>query len=312
MTQSVSSVPAGAGRYAPSPSGDLHFGNLRTAVIAWLVARATGRRFLMRIEDIDSQRSSDQSAARQLDDLALLGLDWDEPVVTQSDRFDAYSQALKKLSAAGLVYECYCSRKDIREASGAPHVIPGCYPGTCRDLDEQTRENKRRERAANNCVPALRLRAGMDSMTVHDMFCGDYTGEIDDMVLRRGGQAPDWAYNLAVVVDDGFQGVDQVVRGDDLLSSAPRQAYLAKLLGIEPPTYGHVPLVVNSQGVRLAKRDGAVTLTQMLETMTIGQVREKIAASLGHPGIDDLDKLADEFELSDVGSQPVLWDDNRL
>ena len=218
-----------AGRYAPSPSGDLHLGNLRTALLAWLYARSSGRRFLVRVEDIDTQRSSRESARRQLEDLATLGLDWDGEVICQQDRYAAYEEALAQLPT----YECYCSRKDIREASRAPHAIPGQYPGTCRNLTEDQRAAKRAELAAQNRQPALRLLADVPTFTIHDALHGTYTGDVDDFILRRGGQDTGWAYNLAVVVDDAFQGIDQVVRGDDLLSSAPRQAYLASLLGIE-------------------------------------------------------------------------------
>lgn len=257
----------GAGRYAPSPSGDLHFGNLRTAVLAWLFARSTGRQFLMRVEDIDTQRSSLESAQRQLGDLAALGLDWDGEVVYQSQRFPRYDAVIADLADRGLVYECYCSRKDIQRASSAPHAAPGSYPGTCRDLTQTQREARRAELQEQGRVPALRLRASVTSWPVTDYYVGEYTGDVDDFILRRGGnanQGQDYAYNLAVVVDDADYGVDQVVRGDDLLSSAPRQAYLADLLGFKPPEFVHVPLVLNADGQRLAKRDGAVTLREML------------------------------------------------
>ena len=291
-----------AGRYAPSPSGDLHFGNLRTALLAWLYARHSGRRFVLRIEDIDTQRSSQESAQRQVEDLATLGLDWDE-VMVQSQRFGAYEDALARLPH----YECYCSRKDIQEASRAPHAIPGQYPGTCRELDDAARAARRAELAAQGRVPALRLRAQVSEWTVHDLLYGDYTGEVDDFILRRGGHPPvDWAYNLAVVVDDAAQGVDQVVRGDDLLSSAPRQAYLAHLLGVPVPEYVHVPLVLNQEGKRLSKRDGAVTLRQMLETRTASQVVAALGATLGLAGAST-SELLEQFEPDAVGTDPVVW-----
>lgn len=199
----------------------------------------------------------------------------------QQECWSEYEKALEALRARGLVYECYCSRKDIAEAVRAPHAAPGAYPGTCRDLGESERAAKRAELAARGRVPALRLRAGVDEWEVRERFAvggGVYRGAVDDMVLRRGGNAPkgagagvgagapdgqvnrDYAYNLAVVVDDVLAGVGQVVRGDDLLSSAPRQAYLAHLLGLPPVEYVHVPLVLGPDGKRLAKRDGAVTL----------------------------------------------------
>ena len=296
-----------AGRYAPSPSGDLHFGNLRTGLIAWLFARTTGRRFLLRVEDIDTQRSTIDSAHRQIDDLLTLGLTFDGDILYQSDRFPAYQRALDMLSSRGLVYECYCSRKDIQDSPRAPHAPAGAYPGTCRDLTEGEREVRREALAAEGRTPALRLRADVAEFTIHDRYHGAYTTEVDDFVLRRGGQDPDWAYNLAVVVDDGFQGIDQVVRGDDLLPSTPRQAYLATLLGIELPEYVHVPLVVNERGQRLAKRDGAVTLREMLLEEPVFKVVEKLAGSLGYPGVNTLHRLLEVFDPEDLPREPLVW-----
>lgn len=273
--------PVGVGRFAPSPSGDLHLGNLRTALLAWAWARLTGRAFLVRIEDIDRVRSG--SAERQLADLRAMGIDWDGEVLVQSERAEAHEAALEGLRARGLVFECYCSRRDIREAGSAPHVPPGHYPGTCLDLDEAARERRRAELAAEHRSPALRLRAPARTWTVHDELHGEYTGPVDHFVVRRADGAP--AYNLAVVVDDGFQGVDQVVRGDDLLSQAPAQAALASLLGIEAPTYVHVPLALSPSGARLAKRDGAVTLAELAGLgWSTGDVLEYIGASLGVAG----------------------------
>ena len=300
----------GAGRYAPSPSGDLHFGNLRTAVLAWLFARSTGRQFLMRVEDIDSQRSSLESAQRQLGDLAALGLDWDGEVVYQSQRFPRYDAVIADLADRGLVYECYCSRKDIQRASSAPHAAPGSYPGTCRDLTQTQREARRAELQEQGRVPALRLRASVTSWPVTDYYVGEYTGDVDDFILRRGGnanQGQDYAYNLAVVVDDADYGVDQVVRGDDLLSSAPRQAYLADLLGFKPPEFVHVPLVLNADGQRLAKRDGAVTLREMLETRTVADVVAAIADSLGLPGASALPEILERFDPRALPCEPYVW-----
>lgn len=246
--------PTGAGRYAPSPSGDLHLGNLRTALFAWLFARSTQRAFIMRVEDLD--RVQKGAAQRQLDDLASLGIDWDGEVIWQSERIKDHTAAVDSLRAKGLVYECYCTRKEIQQAASAPHAAPGAYPGTCRNLSDRERAERRQHRP-----PALRLAAETQEFTVHDFYAGHYTGRVDDFVLVRNDGKP--AYNLAAVVDDAFSGVDQVVRGDDLLSSAPRQAYLAQLLGLQIPTYAHVPLALNSEGKRLAKRDGAVTLAQL-------------------------------------------------
>ncbi len=291
-----------AGRYAPSPSGDLHFGNLRTALLAWLFARSSGRDFHMRVEDIDTQRSSAESAQRQLEDLALIGLDWDS-LTYQHERFALYEQALAKLDT----YECYCSRKDIQHAASAPHAIPGHYPGTCRDLSDAQREQRRAELAQQGRVPAIRLRADRSTQPFDDYFLGHIEGEVDDMILRRGGQQPDWAYNLAVVVDDGAQGIDQVVRGDDLVSSAGRQAYLATLLGIAVPEYVHVPLVLNQEGKRLAKRDGAVTLRQMMEQgATTEDVVHELGASLNLEG-RSAGELLEQFKPDQVPRQPYRW-----
>jgi glutamyl-tRNA synthetase len=281
-----------AGRFAPSPSGDLHVGNLRTALLAWLCARQSGRDFLLRVEDLDRVREGAEQ--RQLDDLAALGLDWDGPVVRQSERARLYDAALASLAGRGLVFECFCTRREIHDAPSAPHGPPGSYPGTCRDLTETEREVRRRERPA-----ALRLRAGVATFTIEDSLHGTYEGPVDDLVLRRGDGAI--AYNLAVVVDDAHQGIDQVVRGDDLLSSAPRQAYLATLLAATPPTYVHVPLALNAAGHRLAKRDGAVTLRD-LGPATFGI----IAASLRLTGATPADLVAD-FDVTRIPRAPWVF-----
>ena len=260
----------GAGRFAPSPSADLHIGNLRTAVLAWLFARSTGRRFLVRVEDLDDRTSNDV-ADRQLAALAAIGLTWDAPPEYQSAHAQRYAAVVADLDARGLVFECFCSRRDILAAPRAPHAPEGAYPGTCRLLTDE----QRAERAAAGRPPALRLRSAVDSATVTDVLHGPYTGVVDDFVLRRGDGV--YAYNLAVVVDDAAQGIDQVVRGDDLLPSSPRQAYLATLLGHRPPVYAHVPLALNAEGKRLAKRDGAVTLADLGVERTL----HLIATSLG-------------------------------
>ena len=269
-----------SGRFAPTPSGDLHLGNLRTALLAWLFARSTDRRFTLRVEDIDPQRSRPDRIAGQLADLRALGLDWDGVVVRQSQRIDRYRAAIAALDERGLVYECFCTRRDIQQAASAPHAAPGAYPGTCRDLSPRQRQVRRRSRPH----PALRLRVedGSRTVRVRDALCGEYVGHVDDFVLQRGDGVP--AYNLAVVVDDLAAGVDQVVRGDDLLSSAPRQAYLTELLGGSVPQYAHVPLVLGPSGARLAKRDGAVTLSLLAAAgWPPARVRREITASLGLP-----------------------------
>ncbi|WP_099022619.1 tRNA glutamyl-Q(34) synthetase GluQRS [Mycolicibacterium palauense] len=286
---------APAGRFAPSPSADLHIGNLRTALLAWLFARSSGRRFLIRVEDLDD-RTSGETAARQIADLAAIGIASDDPPEYQTAHTERYTRVIDALSGRGLTYECYCSRKDIRSAPRAPHAPEGAYPGTCRNLTAE----QRAERRASGRPPALRLRSEVTEYAVRDLLHGTYTGVVDDLVLRRGDGVP--AYNLAVVVDDAAQGIDQVVRGDDLLSSSPRQAYLGSLLGYPQPVYAHVPLVLNAEGKRLAKRDGAVTLAEIGVTETL----HRIAGSLGFTAEDPQQMLA-EFDPARLPRQPWIY-----
>ncbi len=294
----------GAGRFAPSPSGDLHVGNLRTAMLAWLFARASGRRFLLRFEDLD--RVAAGAADRQLRDLAALGLDWDGEVLRQSDRSHAYQAAIEQLERSGLVYECFCTRQEIQRAASAPHGPDGAYPGTCRNLSPA----QVRARRNSGRPPALRLRAAVEQWTVHDQLHGDHTGPVDDVVLRRGDGV--FAYNLAVVVDDAAQGIDQVVRGDDLLSSAPRQAYLAHTLGLAPPGYAHVPLALNTSGARLAKRDGAVTLADLrVLGFSSADVVTLIAGSISaiRPGRSvTVTEILDRFDPTEISGDPWVFD----
>lgn len=264
------------GRFAPSPTGDLHLGNLRTALAAWLFARSAGSAFLVRMEDLDRVQASADHERSQLADLAALGIDWDGEVVRQSERFDRYEAAIAQLDAAGLTYPCSCTRREIREAASAPHGDPvpdGAYPGTCRDLTAE----ERRAQAVSGRPLALRLRGPGTTVTVHDELLGAVAAVVDDVVLRRNDGVP--AYNLAVVVDDAAQGVEQVVRADDLASSAPRQRHLADLLGLPPVTYAHVPLVLGPTGRRLAKRDGAVTLA---DQRALGRSPADVCGLLAH------------------------------
>jgi len=291
----VTRPASGAGRFAPSPSADLHIGNLRTAVLAWLFARSTGRRFLIRVEDLDD-RTHDHVARRQLADLAAIGVTWDTEPQWQSAHPARYDQAIDHLVERGLVYECYCSRRDILTAPRAPHAPQGAYPGTCRNLDAAHRAARR----ADGRPPALRLRADTAEYTVTDLVHGSCTGVVDDLVLRRGDGVP--AYNLAVVVDDAAASIDQVVRGDDLLSSSPRQAYLGSLLGYAQPVYAHVPLVLNAEGKRLAKRDGAVTLAELGP----GRAFAAITESLGWPSTDMAELLA-QFDPGELPREPWIY-----
>jgi glutamyl-tRNA synthetase len=287
-----------AGRFAPSPSGELHVGNLRTAILAWLFARSTGRRFLLRVEDLDRARAGAEAA--QLRDLAAVGVTWDGAVVRQTDREPLYTAAIGQLAAAGLTYECFCTRREIQEAPSAPHAPQGAYPGTCRGLSTAELEFKRSTRPA-----AIRLRSSVAEWTVEDVLHGTFTGVVDDFVLRRNDGVT--AYNLAVVVDDAEQGIDQVVRGDDLLPSTPRQAYLASVLNMPIPEYAHVPLVVNADGARLAKRDGAVTLDDLAAVgLPAKAVRRTILESLGLPTAS-LEAALAAFSPAGLPRGPWVW-----
>jgi glutamyl-tRNA synthetase len=257
------------GRYAPSPTGRLHLGNLRTALLAWLIARAPGSGFLLRIEDLDRGRVRPEHEAGQLADLRAIGIDWDGEPVRQSARGELYEQALGRLDT----YPCFCTRTEIREAASAPHGAAGAYPGTCRALTAPQRAERERE----GRPPALRVRAHAARVTVIDRLAGEVAGVVDDFVVRRNDGA--FAYNLAVVVDDAEQGIEEVVRGADLLDSTPRQVWLAGALGVPAPAHAHVPLVLGPDGARLAKRHGAVTLADRPESPA--QVRGLLAASVG-------------------------------
>lgn len=228
------------------------------------------------MEDLDRERALLGADARQIADLASLGLDWDGPIIYQSTRIEVYDAAIERLSALGLTYDCFCTRREIREASSAPQGPgEGKYLGKCRELSAaglaQFVKDGRR--------PAVRLRAEPTLITLDDAFHPGYQGTPDDVVLRRNDGWP--SYNLAVVVDDAQQQVDQVVRGDDLLGATPSQVHLAQLLGLPRPTYVHVPLARNLAGERLAKRDGAVTLADLASAgVRPDQVLGRLAASL--------------------------------
>lgn len=304
----VAAAPASpAGRFAPSPTGELHLGNLRTALVAWVSARASGGRFVVRMEDLDRVTSSREHERSQLADLAALGLDWDGEVVRQSDRFHLYEAAIADLTSRGLTYPCYCTRREIREAAHAPHGLhaDGAYPGTCRQLSA----SERARREAQGRRPALRLRADGVSVLVRDRLAGEHHGVVDDVVLRRNDGVP--AYNLAVVVDDAAQGVTEVVRGDDLWPSTPRQVHLQHLLGLPTPAYLHVPLVLGLDGERLAKRHGAVTLRALAAAgIGIDEVRSLLAASLGwcEPGEPvSMADLVARFDPDRLPRQPWRW-----
>lgn len=296
-----------AGRYAPSPSGPLHLGNLRTALIAWLAARSRGAPFALRMEDLDRERSRPEHERSQLADLAALGLDWDGPVMRQSERLDEHRAAFERLRAAGRAYPCWCTRADIREAASAPHAGPGArgYPGTCRDLSAEQRRRRARETGRE---PAWRLDGRAERVSFGDLLHGPREGVVEDVVVWRADDAP--AYNLAVVVDDDAQSVAEVVRGDDLIDSTPAQILIADLLALRRPAHMHVPLVLGADGRRLAKRDGAITLDQRLAAgETIPQILAWMARSAGLAAAGEpatLDELLAGFDPRRLAREPVM------
>jgi glutamyl-tRNA synthetase len=296
------------GRFAPSPTGPLHVGNLRTALAAWCHARALGGSFLLRFEDLDRVTASQDHERTQAADLAAIGLDWDEAPVRQSERFDRYTEAEQRLRATGAVYPCFCTRREIAEASEAPHAAPDRYPGTCRGL--ATRQVAQRQQSGRS--PAWRWRASPSPVAANDLLHGEVSGVPDDVVLRRNDGVP--AYNLAVVVDDAAQGITDVVRGDDLLAITPSQVALGDALGLPRMRYLHVPLVVGSDGRRLAKRHGAITLADLTTAGDDAEhTRLALAASLG---IDVADRpgaaaLASRFDIASVPLGVFTWQDRH-
>lgn len=301
------------GRFAPSPTGALHLGNLRTALLAWLFARSQGARFLLRIEDLDPQRSRIEYERGQLRDLHDVGVDWDGEPVRQSARTDLYRGALSELQAQGRVYPCWCSRAEVRAATEAPHgpLPEGAYPGTCRRLTAA--ERARRERDAPR-PPALRLDADGETVSFTDRVRGPSSGVVDDFVLWRGDGTA--AYNLAVVVDDANQSIAEVVRGDDLIDSTPRQLLLARLLGLSAPTHAHVPLVLGPDGARLAKRHGAVTMAQLEERgVSRADARAWMARSLGLAEAGEhlaASQFVERFDPTRLPADPCVFDLDRL
>lgn len=304
------------GRFAPSPTGELHVGNLRTALLAWLSATAAGDEMLVRVEDLDPVTASREHEDRQLLDLAAIGIAPAGEVVHQSERFDRYRAAIARLDTDGLVYPCFCTRREIRDASAAPHgdgLPDGAYPGTCRELTvaERLRHERQGRRAA------LRLRTAGERHGFDDRIAGRYEGVVDDVVLQRNDGTP--AYNLAVVVDDDAQSVEEVVRGDDLLASTPRQIHLQLLLGLRTPAYVHVPLAVGHDGVRLAKRHGAITLDDWTRAgRSVGALVARLASGIGVevPGsvaADDVRAadLVGGFAWDRVPRTPWRWSDDQ-
>ena len=275
------------GRFAPSPSGRLHLGNLACSLLAWLSARHAGGRIVLRIEDLDAERCPRKYADLLEEDLAWLGLVWDEGgsrggphgPYYQSECAEIYTRAYQMLEAQGLVYPCFCSRAQLHAAS-APHTSDGnvIYPGTCRDLTPAQIEEKRRVKA-----PAYRLRVPDEVITFRDGCMGLHSENLlrdcGDFYLRRADGV--FAYQLAVVVDDARMGVTEVVRGADLLSSTARQLYLYRLLGLTAPRFAHCPLLLAPDGRRLSKRDGDQSLENLRAKYTAEEIVGKLAYAYG-------------------------------
>lgn len=292
------------GRFAPSPSGPLHLGSLRTALIAWLFARSQSARFLVRIEDLDPQRSRREFETAALADLDAIGIDWDGEPVRQSERSALYDEALSRLVDQGRVYPCFCTRAEIREAASAPHGTPheSAYPGTCSAIGEASA----RARVAAGERYALRLRAESALITFTDGLLGAQGGVVDDFVIRRSDGIH--AYQLAVVVDDAQQGIGEVVRGADLVDSTPRQILLARLLGLPSPHYVHVPLVLAPDGTRLAKRHRSSTLADRSEpaARTLGLLAHSLGLARERSEVRAAEELLREFDASRVPREPVV------
>ena len=299
------------GRFAPSPSGRIHIGNIFSSLLAWLSARKQGGRIVLRIEDLDTARCTDAYAKQLQDDLLWLGLTWDEgPLVggdhgpyEQSKRAALYKSALETLRARGLTYPCFCTRAELRAAS-APHRSDGqtVYPGTCRNLTAAEVAERARTRP-----PGYRLRVPDEEITVQDGHMGAYRENLardcgDFLLCRSDGL---FAYQLAVVVDDAAMEITEVVRGSDLLSSTPRQLYLYRLLGLAPPTFYHVPLLLASDGRRLSKRDRDLNLTVLRKTYPPEAIIGKLAYLAGiHPTAEPV-RAADLIPAFDWAAVPT-------
>ena len=302
------------GRFAPSPSGRIHLGNLLCCLLAWLSARQKGGKVVLRIEDLDTARCKRPYAEQMIEDLCWLGLTWDEgPGVGgpdgpyyQSERTALYEQALEKLERMGLVYPCYCTRAELHAAS-APHRSDGqaVYPGTCRHLTAAEREKKTR-------APATRLMVPDETWSFTDGHMGHYgenlLHECGDFLLRRSDGM--FAYQLAVVVDDAAMGVTEVVRGSDLLSSTPRQLYLYDLLGLKAPEFIHFPLLLAPDGRRLSKRDADAGLDDLRFKLTAEEILGRLAY-LGGFNPTAQPKTAEEL-LKDFHWEKVPKEDIRI
>lgn len=289
------------GRFAPSPSGRMHLGNVFSALLAWLSVRSAGGKMILRIEDLDPDRCRPEYAAQLRRDLEWLGLDWDEEQTPQSRRTEVYAEAFARLDT----YPCYCSRNELHAAS-APHASDGAviYAGACRDLTAA-------ERAAKTRRPAWRVRVPDEEVSFVDGLQGEVRENLarkcGDFILRRSDGV--YAYQLAVVVDDAAGGVTEIVRGADLLRSTPRQLWLQTQLGLPHPHYYHVPLLCAPDGRRLSKREHDLDLGVLRQTLTAGQLLGKLAFLAGlldRPEAASAAELTREFDWTHVFTKNIF------
>lgn len=296
------------GRYAPSPTGELHLGNVATALLAWLQIKQLGGQFLLRIEDNDQQRSKPEFIDQIFFDLEWLGLTWDEKPVLQSERTALYREALNTLQSKGLTYPCFCSRKDIQTLASAPHSILSDgpdYPGFCRDLSAEEQEAMRRDKD-----PSIRFKLPHQSYSYTDIIRGEQSfapGWGGDFVIKRADDM--WAYQLACTVDDLEMGITHVIRGGDLVDSTPRQIAIIRALGNTPPSYGHTPLWMGSDDHRLSKRNGALSIRDYREK---GKTQEEIFGWIARRcGLTEtsehisLHELVELFDISKLNRETV-------
>ena len=292
------------GRFAPTPSGRMHLGNVFAAMLAWLSVRSKGGAMVLRMEDLDTQRTKAEYAETLRKDLLWLGLDWDVETPPQSQRSAVYDKYFQLLREKQLLYPCFCNRSQLHNVN-APHLSDGTYvyPGTCRDLTAE-------QRAAFDRKPAWRVRVPDRQWQLDDWVRGLYTENLatdcGDFVVRRADGV--YVYQLAVTVDDGEAGVTEVVRGMDLLSSAPRQMYLQELFGFSHPSYAHVPMLLAPDGRRLSKRDGDMDLGALQKRMTAQQLLGLLACAAGlldRPEPVTARDLAKEFAWEKVKKQDI-------
>ena len=296
----MGAVKKPVGRFAPTPSGRMHLGNVFAAMAAWLSIRSQDGELVLRMEDLDIQRTSPEKAAVLREDLRWLGFDWDRETVPQSQRTKVYDEYFQQLKEQGLLYPCYCTRAQLHDVN-APHLSDGTYvyPGTCRNLT-----------AVPYRIPAWRLKVPQRQIRLTDRNMGEYCQELStqcgDFVVRRSDGM--YVYQLAVVVDDGEAGVTEVVRGVDLLPSAPRQMYLQELLGFENPQYGHVPLLIAPDGRRLSKRDQDMDLGYLRQHYTPQQLLGSLACAAGlmdTPQAVSARELIGEFSWEKLKKEPI-------